>query len=125
MAGRSKPLNPQQLDFLDSTKRGCHICSYTRAIDRCHIIPRVVAGYSSRKYRDKLLAFEGPNIIYLCKNCHWNFDRGTLEPWERETISIEVSRMYNAWEQMIADGTERFVGQSIRWLEPMVERYGV
>lgn len=57
-------------------KKSCWICGYAKHTDRCHIIPKFELRHIDG-FQD-LYSFESKNIIYLCKNHHWEYDHDLI-----------------------------------------------
>lgn len=57
----------------------CEICGNSRVCQKCHIIPRNIGGYN-----------EPGNIIVLCANHHWLFDRNKLTSEEWNCVKWET-----------------------------------
>jgi len=57
------------------TKESCKNCGYSKHVELCHIKP--LASFTD----DSLLkdVNSKDNVIPLCRNCHWEFDRGLLK----------------------------------------------
>lgn len=62
------------LDYWEVEKK-CIVCEYDLHVEACHIKPitdfpdNTPMGIVNAKY----------NLIYLCRNCHWEFDNGYLK----------------------------------------------
>ena len=56
------------------TKHGCKICGYDKHVEVCHIKP--VSSFPDSALLGEVNAPE--NILILCRNCHWEFDRGFI-----------------------------------------------
>jgi hypothetical protein len=56
-------------------KLPCHNCGYDKHVELCHIKPL-------SSFPDTALLSEvnsEKNVIQLCRNCHWEFDKGILK----------------------------------------------
>lgn len=56
--------------------RQCLICGYSKHIDRCHFIPKSIT-----KRVEQLVGYSGldnANIVFLCKNHHWELDHDSI-----------------------------------------------
>ena len=73
-AGRNS-LRYNAINVLKDRSKICVNCGYDKAVDCCHIKP-----VSSFKKESLLSEINHPtNLIFLCKNCHWEFDHGMLK----------------------------------------------
>lgn len=54
----------------------CYLCGYSKHVDRCHIIPKSICKFVEQLQEYK--GFGNANIIYLCKNHHWELDHELL-----------------------------------------------
>lgn len=56
-------------------KKKCQICGYSKHVEICHIKP--IASFS---IETKISIINDlSNLVLLCPNCHWEFDRGMLD----------------------------------------------
>ena len=53
----------------------CKVCNYSKHAEICHI--KAISDFLPS---DKILKINDKNnLIYLCRNCHWEFDHGMLK----------------------------------------------
>jgi 5-methylcytosine-specific restriction endonuclease McrA len=53
----------------------CQNCGYSKHVEVCHIKP--IHSFSDDTLIDDINRLD--NLLFLCPNCHWEFDRGLLE----------------------------------------------
>lgn len=53
----------------------CQVCKYSKHIEICHIKP--ISSYPKETTVSEVNSRE--NILFLCPNCHWEFDHGLLK----------------------------------------------
>jgi 5-methylcytosine-specific restriction endonuclease McrA len=56
------------------TKLPCRNCGYSKHVELCHIKP--VASFPDTATLGEVNSEE--NVVQLCPNCHWEFDKGLL-----------------------------------------------
>jgi len=61
--------------FKDLTIKPCANCGYDKHVELCHIKP--VSSFSETTTLKEVNSRD--NIIQLCPNCHWEFDKGLLK----------------------------------------------
>lgn len=71
--------NARLRDYLRSKykaelKAPCEACFYSKHVEACHI--KAVKDFPSTALVDEVNARS--NIMFLCRNCHWEFDNGVL-----------------------------------------------
>lgn len=62
----------------------CEVCGFKRLLDICHIVPAKKGG-----------AYDRINILFLCPNHHYLFDRGKLTKEEFSKIADKVKEAYD------------------------------
>ncbi len=55
--------------------RVCHNCGYDKHVEICHI--RAIGDFPDETPVSVVSGIE--NLVALCPNCHWEFDRGLLK----------------------------------------------
>lgn len=60
--------------FIKGEKTPCANCNYKNHVELCHI--KSVSSFSDEALITEINAPE--NLIYLCPNCHWEFDNNIL-----------------------------------------------
>jgi len=81
------------------TKKKCLICGYTRAVDRAHIIPKSIL--RDIKQFKEYVGFDNENIIILCKNHHFLFDKGELTNKEWQKIKQEAVKIDHLFDLLL------------------------
>ena len=71
---------------LSGKEKTCENCKYNKHVEICHI-----KSVSDFEKESKLTEINSKrNLIYLCPNCHWEFDHGLLKisgrKWIRTTM---------------------------------------
>lgn len=66
-------------------KEKCAICSETRFLDYCHVIPNSIL---TKNTDLKYLESAPENFYILCKNHHWGFDHKQLNSDELESLYL-------------------------------------
>lgn len=61
--------------FKDLTKKPCHNCGYEKHVELCHIKP--ISSFDESCTIGEVNNYN--NIIQLCPNCHWEFDKGLIK----------------------------------------------
>jgi len=56
-------------------KKPCFNCGYHKHVEVCHI--KAVSSYEDSSLISEINSKE--NLLFLCPNCHWEFDTGVLE----------------------------------------------
>ena len=81
----------RQLMYSSKTNRECKICQYSKFVEVCHIKP--IRNF----FKDDLVSIinDIKNLVYLCPNCHWEFDHGfiKLEPTGIEPVASSLRTM--------------------------------
>lgn len=58
----------------EKIRKDCHICSYSKHVEVCHIKP--VSDFSDDSFIYEINSLD--NLVYLCPNHHWELDNGFL-----------------------------------------------
>jgi hypothetical protein len=94
-----RPKLPHQEDGIP-TGAVCEMCGISQPLDRCHIIPKRLlediepTGEVQERVLSKLLSYADKNIIILCKNHHWQFDRFLFTKEQFSLIADRVGLMF-------------------------------
>ena len=60
--------------IMGKRKRSCLVCKYSTHVETCHIKP--VSSFSAEALIKEINKLN--NLVYLCPNHHWEFDKGLL-----------------------------------------------
>lgn len=63
--------------------KSCVVCGYNKAFDVCHL--KDISSFSKEALISEINSLD--NLMALCKNHHWEMDRGLLE--KRDSIKIK------------------------------------
>lgn len=67
----------------------CLVCGYSKHLERAHIIPksllRYIEGYQEYS------KFDNDNIVFLCKNHHWEYDHDLISNEDYKKIVKEIT----------------------------------
>lgn len=72
---RYSPIRRHARNQMKNVPKVCKNCGYDKHVDCCHIIPVC----SFPKNTKLSIVNNKNNLIFLCKNCHWEFDHGLLK----------------------------------------------
>jgi hypothetical protein len=64
----------------------CVKCKYSKGYEVAHI--KSISSFENTATVGEVNDIE--NLIALCRNCHWEFDRGMFGPWEIQDIEIPL-----------------------------------
>lgn len=59
---------------LSKTPKVCRVCGYNKHVEVCHIKP--IRCFEKNTLLSEVNSLS--NLIYLCRNCHWELDEGLL-----------------------------------------------
>jgi len=74
-ANRYSPIRDHARAQMKHMPKICSNCKYDKHVQCCHI--KAVASFSKDTKLSVVNSID--NLIYLCPNCHWEFDHGRLE----------------------------------------------
>ena len=84
----------------------CLLCDETRGIQKCHIISRKL-DYVFKWIRDngETLNF---NLLFLCPNHHFYFDKGLLTNEEKDKVEERIFEMFKEFCLLILDLRDKY-----------------
>ena len=81
--GRYAAIREHSLRLYRKISKSCMVCGYNKHVEICHKKP--IYKFSLNTRVEKINDIQ--NIIFLCPNCHWEFDKGILPPSRFERLS--------------------------------------
>ena len=72
----SKILKGKRADIPEGAR--CAVCDISHPLERSHTIPQNVLCKFPEIDRASFVDQDGPGVLYLCRNCHYNYEYGLL-----------------------------------------------
>jgi len=55
-------------------RQSCRVCGYDKHVEVCHI--KAIKSFDDSATFSEVNSIH--NLVFLCPNCHWEFDKGLL-----------------------------------------------
>jgi hypothetical protein len=62
-------------NFKDLVNKSCASCGYNKHVELCHI--KALSSFNENSKIKEINSYT--NLIQLCPNCHWEFDKGLID----------------------------------------------